>query len=190
MKYILVIGDGMADNPVPELNGKTPLQVANIPTLDRLASKGIVGNVSNCPKPLPAGSETAILSIFSDFDRRGKMGLTSLEKFEVQCTKAILSFSEVFLHIPCFGVHKNISKRRGLCYGNGKRTKLDVYRKKEREGSLPLFIYIHGGGYLSGIRSNRRFYCYNWVDAGYVAANIDYDYALDAKHPEHIREIF
>ena len=32
MKYILVIGDGMADNPVPELGGKTPLQAANIPT--------------------------------------------------------------------------------------------------------------------------------------------------------------
>lgn len=118
------------------------------------------------------------------------MGLTSFEKFEVRCTKAILAFSEVLLHIPCFGVHKNISKRRGLCYGNGKRTKLDVYRKEECEGSLPLLIYIHGGGYLSGIRSNRRFYCYNWVDAGYVAANIDYDYALDAEHPEHIREIF
>ena len=118
------------------------------------------------------------------------MGLTSLEKFEVRCTKAILAFCEVFLHIPCFGVHKNISKRRGLCYGDGKRTKLDVYRKKGCEGNLPLFIYIHGGGFLSGIRSNRRFYCYNWVDAGYVAANIDYDYALDAEHPEHIREIF
>jgi 2,3-bisphosphoglycerate-independent phosphoglycerate mutase len=64
MKYILIIGDGMADNPVPELGGKTPLQSANIPTIDRLASKGVVGHVCNCPKPLPAGSETAILSIF------------------------------------------------------------------------------------------------------------------------------
>lgn len=64
MKYILVIGDGMADNPVPELNGKTPLQAAAIPTIDALAARGAVGHVVNCPKPLPAGSETAILSIF------------------------------------------------------------------------------------------------------------------------------
>ena len=64
MKYILVIGDGMADNPVPELGNKTPLQYANIPTIDRMAAHGVVGNVVNCPKPLPAGSETAILSIF------------------------------------------------------------------------------------------------------------------------------
>ena len=64
MKYILVIGDGMADNPVPELNGRTPLQAAAIPTIDALAARGTVGHVVNCPKPLPAGSETAILSIF------------------------------------------------------------------------------------------------------------------------------
>lgn len=64
MKYLLVIGDGMADNPVEELDGKTPLQAAPHPTIDRLAAKGIVGSVVNCPKPLPAGSETAIMSIF------------------------------------------------------------------------------------------------------------------------------
>ncbi|MEG1593701.1 MAG: 2,3-bisphosphoglycerate-independent phosphoglycerate mutase [Oscillibacter sp.] len=64
MKYLLVIGDGMADNPVAELGGKTPLQAADIPTIRRLAAKGVVGHVVNCPKPLPAGSETAILSIF------------------------------------------------------------------------------------------------------------------------------
>ncbi|MDE7242667.1 MAG: 2,3-bisphosphoglycerate-independent phosphoglycerate mutase [Oscillospiraceae bacterium] len=64
MKYLLVIGDGMADNPVPQLDNKTPLQTANIPTIDRMAARGLVGHVINCPKPLPAGSETAILSIF------------------------------------------------------------------------------------------------------------------------------
>ena len=72
------------------------------------------------------------------------MGLTSLEKFEVRCTKAILAFSEVFLHIPCFGVHKNISKRRGLCYGDGKRTKLDVYRKKGCEAPNSMCIAKKG----------------------------------------------
>ncbi|MBQ9852496.1 MAG: 2,3-bisphosphoglycerate-independent phosphoglycerate mutase [Ruminiclostridium sp.] len=64
MKYILVIGDGMADNPVPSLENKTPLQTANIPVMDALAAKGEVGNVINCPGDLPAGSDTAILSIF------------------------------------------------------------------------------------------------------------------------------
>lgn len=64
MKYVLIIGDGMADNPVPELGGKTPLQHANIPNMDNLASRGILGSVKNCPDALPAGSDTAITSIF------------------------------------------------------------------------------------------------------------------------------
>ena len=40
MKYVLIIGDGMADNPVPALEHKTPLQAANIPVMDALAAKG------------------------------------------------------------------------------------------------------------------------------------------------------
>jgi len=64
MKYVLIIGDGMADNPVPELGNKTPLQYANIPNMDRLASRGVLGSVKNCPDALPAGSDTAITSIF------------------------------------------------------------------------------------------------------------------------------
>ena len=63
MKYILVIGDGMADNPVPELGGKTPLQFADIPMMDYLSEHGELGSVFNVPEGLPAGSDTAILSI-------------------------------------------------------------------------------------------------------------------------------
>ncbi|NLB28920.1 MAG: phosphoglycerate mutase, partial [Clostridiales bacterium] len=45
MKYILIIGDGMADNPVPELGGLTPLEYAKIPEMDALASAGLFGSV-------------------------------------------------------------------------------------------------------------------------------------------------
>lgn len=64
MKYILIIDDGCADNPVAALNNKTPLEYANIPNIDAMAAKGIVGSTLNVPKGLPAGSDTAILSIF------------------------------------------------------------------------------------------------------------------------------
>lgn len=64
MKYILVIGDGMADNPVPELGEKTPLEAADKPFVDQLAAKSRVGSVLTVPKTLPPGSDTAILSIF------------------------------------------------------------------------------------------------------------------------------
>lgn len=64
MKYLLFIGDGMADNPLPEQGGKTPLEKANIPLIDALCAKGVLGSVSNCPPEFEPGSATAILSIF------------------------------------------------------------------------------------------------------------------------------
>jgi 2,3-bisphosphoglycerate-independent phosphoglycerate mutase len=79
MKYILIIGDGMADDPVPELNGKTPLQYANIPTMDRLASIGVLGNVITVPEGMAAGSDTAILSIFGCDPRESYGGRAPLE---------------------------------------------------------------------------------------------------------------
>lgn len=63
MKYILVIGDGMADNAVDSLNGKTPIEYTPTPVIDALAMKGEVGSMKNCPDSLPAGSDTAILSL-------------------------------------------------------------------------------------------------------------------------------
>lgn len=79
MKYLLVIGDGMADNPVLALGGRTPLQAAHIPAIDRMAARGAVGSVVNCPKPLPAGSETAILSIFGCDPRTYFTGRSPME---------------------------------------------------------------------------------------------------------------
>jgi len=64
MKYILVIGDGMADNPVPELNGRTPLEVSKKPNIDNLAAHGVLGSVLTVPEGFPPGSDTAIMSIF------------------------------------------------------------------------------------------------------------------------------
>lgn len=63
MKYILVIGDGMADNPVESLGGKTPMAYAKTPVVDFLAAKGTVGSVKNCPPPFAPGSDTGIMSI-------------------------------------------------------------------------------------------------------------------------------
>ena len=78
-KYLLVIGDGMADDPVPQLGNKTPLQTASIPTIDAMAARGTVGSVVNCPPPLPAGSETAILSIFGCDPREYFTGRSPME---------------------------------------------------------------------------------------------------------------
>ena len=79
MKYILIIGDGMADDPSPLLGGKTPLELAHKPNMDRLAAEGELGSVQNCPAELPAGSDTAILSIFGCDPRSCYTGRAPLE---------------------------------------------------------------------------------------------------------------
>ncbi len=79
MKYILIIGDGMADNQVPDLGGKTPLQYANTPVIDSLAFRGEVGSVLTVPEGLPPGSDTAILSIFGCDPRVCYTGRAPLE---------------------------------------------------------------------------------------------------------------
>ncbi len=63
MKYIVLIGDGMADRPLKELEGKTPLQKAFTPNMDRLAREGTIGMVRTIPPGFHPGSDVANLSI-------------------------------------------------------------------------------------------------------------------------------
>lgn len=63
MKYAVVLCDGMADRPVPELNNMTPMQAANKPNMEYLASKGEVGLVKTVGKGLKPGSDVANLSV-------------------------------------------------------------------------------------------------------------------------------
>jgi len=79
VKYVLIIGDGMADFPIESLNGKTPLEAANKPVMDALAMRGIVGKVRTVPIGVPAGSDTAILSIFGFDPRKVYTGRSPLE---------------------------------------------------------------------------------------------------------------
>lgn len=64
MKYIVVLGDGMADWPAAEIDGKTPLEVAFKPNMDRLAKAGTTGLVHTIPEGMPPGSDVANLSVF------------------------------------------------------------------------------------------------------------------------------
>lgn len=63
MKYIVIIGDGMADRPVRELGGKTPLQKASTPNMDRLVREGIIGKIRTVPAGFHPGSDIANLNI-------------------------------------------------------------------------------------------------------------------------------
>lgn len=62
MKYIVMLGDGMADYPVKELDDRTPLQAAHKPNIDALAAGGVLGMVKTVPDGLKPGSDVANLS--------------------------------------------------------------------------------------------------------------------------------
>jgi 2,3-bisphosphoglycerate-independent phosphoglycerate mutase len=63
MKYIVIIGDGMADRPMESLDGKTPLMVANTPHIDALCARGRTGRFLTVPKDLPPASDVANLGV-------------------------------------------------------------------------------------------------------------------------------
>lgn len=63
MKYVIVIPDGCADEPQESLGGKTPLEAAKTPNMDRVAELGIVGRANHTPRHLPAGSAVANMSL-------------------------------------------------------------------------------------------------------------------------------
>ena len=64
MKYIVLLGDGMPDHPLPDHDNKTPLQIANTPNMDFLAKNGITGGIKTIPDGFPPGSDVSNLSVF------------------------------------------------------------------------------------------------------------------------------
>ncbi|MBL6962895.1 MAG: cofactor-independent phosphoglycerate mutase [Bacteroidetes bacterium] len=63
MKYIIILGDGMADYPMERLGNKTPLQAASKPSIDRLAQMGRAGLLQTVPPDMPPGSEIANMAV-------------------------------------------------------------------------------------------------------------------------------
>jgi len=83
MKYIIVLGDGMADEPLADYGGKTPLQMAKKPVIDSLAKLGSTGRLITVPQDLHPGSEIANLSVLgydvrSVFEGRGVLEAASI----------------------------------------------------------------------------------------------------------------
>ena len=78
MKYVIVIPDGMADEPIDELDGQTPVMKANTPNLDFIAKNGYTGFAKNVPDGMTPGSDVANTSIMG-FDPSMLKGRGPLE---------------------------------------------------------------------------------------------------------------
>lgn len=79
MKYIVVLGDGMADEPLEELGGKTPLEYANIENINKLVKQSELGLCKTIPEGMTPGSDTANLSVLGYDPKKYYTGRSSLE---------------------------------------------------------------------------------------------------------------
>ena len=79
MKYVIIHGDGMADWPCEELGGKTPLEAARKPNMDRLATRGALGLVATIPAGMPAGSDVGTMTMMGYDPRRYHTGRAPIE---------------------------------------------------------------------------------------------------------------
>ena len=83
MKYVVVLGDGMADWPMESLNGGTPLSCAVTPCMDELAGMSEIGTVSTIPEGMAPGSDTANLSVMGYDPRKYYTGRSPLEALSI-----------------------------------------------------------------------------------------------------------
>lgn len=83
MKYIVVLGDGMADEPLEELGGKTPLEYADTKRMDMLSGKSEIGMVHTIPEGMKPGSDTANLSVLGYDPKKYYSGRSPLEALSI-----------------------------------------------------------------------------------------------------------
>lgn len=83
MKYIVILGDGMADEPIEKLGGQTPLAFANTPAMDILSKGGEIGMVHTIPEGMSPGSDTANLSVLGYDPRIYYSGRSPLEALSI-----------------------------------------------------------------------------------------------------------
>lgn len=83
MKYVVVLGDGMADEPIEALGGKTPLAYANTPVMDKLSKLSEIGMVHTIPDGMKPGSDTANLSVMGYDPKKYYSGRSPLEALSI-----------------------------------------------------------------------------------------------------------
>ena len=83
MKYVIILGDGMADWPLEQLGGETPLSYAKTPIMDELAEKSEIGTAATIPEGMAPGSDTANLSVLGYDPRKYYTGRSPLEALSI-----------------------------------------------------------------------------------------------------------
>ena len=109
MKHIIILGDGMADHAIERLDGKTPLQYADKPMMDRLAREGRCGRLITVPEGFPPGSEVANTAILGYdlnkvYEGRGPLEAASIgydmadDDFAIRCNIITIEDGRIITH--------------------------------------------------------------------------------------------
>ncbi len=88
-------------------------------------------------------------------------------------------------------IPESIAYEKKVHYGKDKNQYINTLTLKELEGrKKPLLIYIHGGGWISGITEMRNTYIMNWVKKGFFACSVNYTYAPNKVFPSQLQEVY
>ncbi len=108
MKYLVILGDGMADEPLPDLGGKTPLEQARLETLDAMAARGILGLTRTVPRGFPPNCVVGTMSILGYDPTRYYTGRSAVEAVgldvKVGPEDVVFASNLVTLETPAGGV--------------------------------------------------------------------------------------
>lgn len=88
-------------------------------------------------------------------------------------------------------VPKELEYCKKVSYGSEKNNYMNVFCRKDlADVKKPLFVYIHGGGWISGLMTMRNQYVTKWAQKGFYAASLNYSYAPQKTYPTPIQELF
>ncbi len=104
-------------------------------------------------------------------------------------TRNWLNFTEYLAYTLLYRKpFEGLTLEADVAYGEGKHEVEDFIYPTKSSKKLPVMIYIHGGGWLSGIKNMRRTHCYEYAKCGYFVANVDYSWAPEAQFPVSIQQ--
>ena len=143
MKYAILVGDGMSDYPLAELNNKTPLEVAKIPNINEMVKKGMIGLVKTVPRGMKPASDIANLSILGYDPKAYYTGRGPLEAANIGVE---LGENEVAFRCNLVTVNNDIMADYSAGHISDKEAEAIIECLNEKLGSESLKFY-HGKSY-------------------------------------------
>ncbi|MCM8790355.1 MAG: cofactor-independent phosphoglycerate mutase [Candidatus Omnitrophica bacterium] len=143
MKYAILVGDGMSDYPVPELGGRTPLEVAKIPNMNDIAKNGMIGTVKTVPAGMKPASDIANLAIMG-YDP--KVYYTGRGPLEAANIGVELSANEIAFRCNLITANNDILADYSAGHISDRESKTIMEFLDEKLGSEK-FKFYHGKSY-------------------------------------------